>query len=105
MNNFNLAMAGIRGSRPSWIEWWPVETRILREDINESAPLLVDIAGGRGHDVQAFHRKFPNHKGKLVLEDLPRVIDDIKELDSEIERVKYDLFTPQPIHGKRLGLP
>jgi len=62
--------------------------------------LLVDVAGGRGHDIQAFKKAFPNKKGRLVLEDLPAVIDDISELDEGIERVKYDFFTPQPIKGE-----
>jgi hypothetical protein len=60
--------------------------------------LLVDIGGGRGHDLEAFGKKFPNAKGKLVLQDLPP-IDDISELDQSIMRMKYDFFTEQPIKG------
>ncbi|RYP35043.1 hypothetical protein DL768_011019 [Monosporascus sp. mg162] len=103
MNNFNVCMTGIRGSRPSWVEWWPVEARIFQGFVEaDGNVLLVDIAGGRGHDVQAFKNKFPNQKGRLVLEDLPAVIDDVKQLDEDIERVKYDFFTPQPIVGARV---
>jgi len=102
MDNFNTAMSGIRGSRPSWVEWWPVEERIFGDGaiVDDDAVLLVDVAGGRGHDIQAFKKAFPNKKGRLVLEDLPAVIDDISELDEGIERVKYDFFTPQPIKGE-----
>lgn len=101
MDNFNTCMTGIRGSRPSWIEWWPVESRIFSTDvpIDENGVLLVDIAGGRGHDIQAFKTKFSGRKGRLVLEDLPAVIDDIQQLDQSIERIKYDFFKPQPIQG------
>ncbi|RYP04173.1 hypothetical protein DL764_004624 [Monosporascus ibericus] len=103
MNNFNVCMTGIRGSRPSWVEWWPVEAKVFQgAEEADGNVLLVDIAGGRGHDVQAFKNKFPNQKGRLVLEDLPVVIDDIKQLDEDIERVKYDFFTPQPIVGARV---
>ncbi|KAL1603442.1 hypothetical protein SLS60_005029 [Paraconiothyrium brasiliense] len=99
IDNFNTCMTGIRGSRPSWIEWWPVEQRILNEDLRDdpSEVLLVDVAGGRGHDVQAFGRKFEACKGRLVLEDLPAIIGDIKQLDERVERVEYDFFTPQTI--------
>lgn len=99
LDNFNTFMTGNRGSRPAWIEWWPVEERIFKGvRLDDSCPVLVDVAGGRGHDVEAFKNKFPN-TGRLVVEDLPLVIDDIKDLDVEIERVKYDFFTLQPIHG------
>jgi hypothetical protein len=99
LDNFNTFMAGNRGSRPSWVEWWPVEEQVFKgAKLDEGSAVLVDIAGGRGHDVQAFKNKFPD-KGRLVVEDLPVVIDDIKELDAEIERVPYDFFTPQLIKG------
>ncbi|KAF1948224.1 O-methyltransferase [Byssothecium circinans] len=104
LDNFNTCMSGIRGSRPSWIEWWPVQERLLNgveTSKQGSEVLLVDVAGGRGHDVQAFGRKFNNTKGTLVLQDLPAVIDDIQHLDEGIRRMKYDFFTPQPIRGAR----
>lgn len=100
--NFNTFMAGKRASRPTWAQWWPVESLIFRsQELDPSKALLVDVGGSRGHDVQGFKNKFPN-RGRLILEDLPQVIDDIKELDSDIERVKYDFFTPQPIIGLSL---
>ncbi|CAI6277676.1 unnamed protein product [Periconia digitata] len=104
ITNFNTFMTGNRGSRPSWIEWYPVEERLLNADVSlgEEDVLLVDIAGGRGHDVQAFGRKFASHKGRLVLEDLPPVIADISALDDRVERVAHDFFTLQPIQGARI---
>ncbi|KAF2261350.1 sterigmatocystin 8-O-methyltransferase [Lojkania enalia] len=100
--NFNTFMKGKRASRPSWADWWPVESLIFRAmELDTNRCLLVDVGGGRGHDVQSFKDKFPN-RGRLVVEDLPAVIDDIKELDNDIERVKYDFFTPQPVEGARI---
>lgn len=48
VDNFNTCMTGIHGSRPSWIEWYPVEECILKEDLSEdpSQVLLVDVGGG-----------------------------------------------------------
>ena len=101
LDNFNTFMQGVRGSRPSWVDWFPVQDRILSGlDGAADAILLTDVGGGRGHDVEAFKKKFPNANGKLVLQDLPAVIDDIQTLDEEIVRDKYDFMTPQKVHGK-----
>ena len=100
LENFNTLMTGIRGARPSWVHWFPVKEQILsgfsgkKEDV-----LLVDVAGGRGHDVTAFKKKFPDVPGHVVLEDLPQVIADIDSLDQTIKCIEYDFFTPQPIKG------
>ena len=70
-------------------------------DASSDGKLLVDVAGGRGHDIDAFRRKFPDIStpGRLVVEDLPQVIGDIHDLDSFIERVGFDLFDSQPVKG------
>ncbi|KAI9725899.1 MAG: hypothetical protein M1834_009462 [Cirrosporium novae-zelandiae] len=64
--------------------------------------LLIDIAGGRGQDVGAFAARFPSVPGRLILQDLPYVIKDITKLDSRIEKMVYDFFTPQPVQGARI---
>lgn len=49
--------------------------------------------------MRAALEKISKLRGKLALQDLPFVIDDISDLDGKIERVKHDFMTPQPIHG------
>ncbi|THC89247.1 hypothetical protein EYZ11_011304 [Aspergillus tanneri] len=100
---FNTFMEGDRGSRPSWLAWFPVQERLIDgfEQGNECI-LLVDVAGGRGHDISAFLNTFPEAPGRLVLEDKPQVIDELRGLDGRIERVAFDLFKPQPIRGARI---
>lgn len=103
MSNFNDLIMGQRMNRTEWFEFSDVNSVLfhgLNED--EDATLLIDIGGGRGHDLEAFKMKFPDAKGKLVLQDLPPVIDDIAELDPSIVRMKHDFFTEQPIKGKML---
>lgn len=99
----NTFMEADRGSRPSWLEWFPVKERIVDGfDVSVSEKLLVDVAGGRGHDLDAFRNKFPDvagESGRLVVEDLPQVIGDIHDLDASIERVGFDLFAEQPVKG------
>ena len=70
-------------------------------DASISDALFVDITGGRGHEVSQLKAKFPDAPGRFILEDLPVVIDDIKELDTSIERIKYDFFVSQPVKGAR----
>ena len=104
-DNFNTFMAGKLNANKtgqSWDEYYPVEEKLINGfDASISDALFVDIAGGRGHEVAQLRARFPDAKGRFVLEDLPAVIDDIKELDSSIERIKYDFFQPQPITGAR----
>jgi hypothetical protein len=78
-----------------WFEFYPVEEKFTGgADVEK--PLLVDIGGSLGADIAAFHTRFPTLKGNLILEDLPEVIDSIKELDTSITQVKHDFFLPQP---------
>ncbi|KAJ5384127.1 O-methyltransferase family 2 [Penicillium concentricum] len=95
-------MEGDRGARPSWLEWFPVEQRLLGGAQADAETLMVDIAGGRGHDLAAFLERYPEVKGRLVLEDQPHVLKD-STIDTErIEKLPFDLFKPQPIHGARI---
>lgn len=81
-------------------DFFPVQEKLLNGfDQSEDATLLVDIGGSFGHDIGEFRRKFPDAPGRLVLQDLPVVIDQITKLDEKIERTKYDFFTEQPIKG------
>ena len=103
MTQFNNFMSGQRMHRKDWYDFFPVDDILLQgvDSKDPDAVLFVDIGGGEGHDTQAFHRRFPNHPGKVVLQDLPAVIDNIKELDSAVVRMKHDFFKPQQIHGAR----
>ncbi|KAJ5100560.1 O-methyltransferase [Penicillium angulare] len=107
--DFNTFMGNTMGARKYWVDWYPVQDRILdgfvsaaAEDKNNNNALLVDVGAGKGHDVLAFREKFPEAGGRLVLQDLSTVINDLKELDPAIEKVPYDFFTEQPLIGARV---
>ncbi len=101
MSNFNDLMMGQRMNRIEWFNFADVESILFGgyQSEDENATLLVDVGGGRGHDLEAFRNRFPDEKGKLILQDLPPVIGDIKELHEDIVRLEHDFFTPQPIRG------
>jgi hypothetical protein len=84
----------------TWNDYYPVKEGIIDHfDGANSDTMFVDIAGGRGHEVSQLRASFPDAPGRFVLEDLPAVIGDIKELDSRIERIAYDFFTAQPVEN------
>ena len=102
LTSFLTMLEGWRAGRTEWYEIFPTE-KLLFEGAKidtEHPTLLVDVAGGHGYDIQTFKGRFPSQTGRLVLQDLPSVIDDIKELHPDIVRMKYDFFTEQPIKGK-----
>lgn len=100
MQTFNTYMTANQSDRASWIDWYPIEERLLKDArADDDAVLMVDIAGGRGHYLVAFKEKFPHMKGRMILQEVPHVIDDAQNLHPSIERMKHDMFEPQPIKG------
>ena len=95
----NTFMTGIRGTRHHWTEWFPLESKLLDGFTNEST-FLVDVGGGRGHDLEKLLLRIPSLKGYLVLQDLPAVIADAPPGSEGIEAMAHDFFTPQPIRGR-----
>ncbi|KAH8661162.1 S-adenosyl-L-methionine-dependent methyltransferase [Ilyonectria robusta] len=104
---FNNHMGGYRLGRPSWMdpEVYPVQDNLIsdfdHEGDNGKPVMLVDIGGSYGHDLAEFRCKYPNAPGRLILQDLPRVLDKITNLEGDIERMPHDFLTPQPIKGAR----
>ncbi|KAI0472779.1 putative O-methyltransferase [Xylariaceae sp. FL0804] len=100
LRDFNLFMGSTMGARQYWVDWFPVEERLLSgaEHAKDSA-LLVDVGGGKGHDLLAFHEKYSQQPGRLILQDMAPVLNNIESIDSAVELVAYDFFTPQPVKG------
>ncbi|KAJ5640818.1 O-methyltransferase [Penicillium herquei] len=99
---FNSVMTMNRQfSQGEWYEVFPVEEKL---NISESPDrtLLVDIGGGIGHDVLLFKKQFPQLPGKLVVQDLPSVINDIKDpLPEGVSAMTYNMFETQPVKGAK----
>ena len=82
--------------------FYPVEENLVKDAKTEhDAVFLVDIGGGKGHDLQELHRKHPKLPGKLVLQDIKGVIEEAKAsgLEEKIVPMEHDFFTKQPIIG------
>jgi hypothetical protein len=105
LKDFNLFMGNGMGARKSWLDWYPVQSNILDgADADPDKALIVDVGGGKGHDLIAFHKRYPN-AGRLVLEDLPAAFDDLGQYSMVIEKVPHDfLAEAQPVKGTAFPL-
>ncbi|KAF9636479.1 hypothetical protein BFW01_g7375 [Lasiodiplodia theobromae] len=91
-DDMNTFFEGDRGS-PHWAEWFPVQDKLLDNSIlRPGAPVIVDVGGGRGHDIAGFRKHFPDLPGRLILQDQQPVLDSIIALDSSIEKHALDFF-------------
>ncbi|KAJ5148851.1 hypothetical protein N7448_000429 [Penicillium atrosanguineum] len=100
--DFDTYMEGNRGDNLNWVDWFPVQERLIDGyEASEGDVLLVDVAGGRGHELAAFQAKFPNALGRLILEDQPGVLPG-NDSGRKIESLSFDLFKPQPIQDARI---
>ncbi|KAJ5954142.1 hypothetical protein N7501_008421 [Penicillium viridicatum] len=103
-DHLNDYLGGYNLGRPLWMDpsVYPVEERLIDgADSSPDAPFLVDIGGNVGHDLERFQTRYPNAPGKLILQDLPMMIDQIKDLDPAITRMGYDFHDEQPVKGAR----
>ncbi|KAJ6021715.1 S-adenosyl-L-methionine-dependent methyltransferase [Penicillium herquei] len=100
---FHHYVQGVRESRPFWVDWFPVQDRILDGYSGvPTDPLIVDMAGGSGRDMLAFKSKFPDLTGRVILQDLPAVFNDIHYHDMGFEKIEHDIFDRQPVEGARV---
>lgn len=60
--------------------------------------LFVDVGGGRGESLRTFRRNHPELRGRIILEDLPKVVEG-QEVVEGVEAIAHDFFTEQPIKG------
>ncbi|OOF97174.1 hypothetical protein ASPCADRAFT_45906 [Aspergillus carbonarius ITEM 5010] len=102
---FNNHMSVYHQGRPSWMDkgFYPVRERLIEgASLGEEVVFLVDVGGSIGHDVSEFRRKWPDAPGRLVVQDLPEVIETVKELHVSIDPMAHDFFTEQPVKGARV---
>ncbi|RAH84305.1 o-methyltransferase [Aspergillus japonicus CBS 114.51] len=104
-SEFNNHMSAYHQGRPSWMDlgFYPVHTLVQEATVSPDEVLLVDIGGGMGHDVSEFHRKWPELPGRLIVQELPEVVSQARELNlnPKIELMEHDFFEEQIVKGAR----
>lgn len=90
-----------------WIDLCPTPELIVApaRARGDGRPWLVDVGGGKGHDIEKFRRRhaaeLPAEGGALVLQERPDLAEDMAALDPAITFMPHDFFTPQPVRGAR----
>jgi hypothetical protein len=85
-----------------WHETYPIADQLgPGADTNPEAVMLVDVGGGWGHDLKSLFKTHPGLSGRLILQDLPIIIDQVQSRSDTdgFELMCYDIFTPQPVKG------
>lgn len=91
--NATMSMHTIRENE-KWGYTYPIEERLKVED--PERVLLVDVGGGLGHQTKRFKEQHPSLVGKLIVEDLPEVVERAVDLPPSITTLAHSFFDPQP---------
>lgn len=80
-----------------WTEFY--DTKRIMDGADLSGPILVDVGGNVGNDVNRFLAKHPDAPdGSLVLQDLPPALE-LAAVDKKIKVMPHDFYNPQPVTG------
>ncbi|RYP72849.1 hypothetical protein DL769_004364 [Monosporascus sp. CRB-8-3] len=94
-DSFNYVMGGVMAHQAGWVDIYPTETLLNADD---ELPLIVDVGGSIGHDIEKFRKMHPETTSRLYLQDRQEVV---KKSESPVNKQGYDFFTPQTIKGAR----
>ena len=98
--DFDSFMTGIRSTTTHWVDWFPVESELLAQSLSGNDDIhIVDVGGGRGHDLERFLARYPASAGHLILQDLSGTIANLHQLKDGIQVMTHDFFTAQPVKG------
>lgn len=98
LSALNSAMIANSESNPWTVELYPFKSELEKFETTEDTVLLIDIGGGKGHVTKQI-KSLISQPGKLILQERPEVLADSIENLTGVEKMEYDFFTPQPIHG------
>ncbi|KAL8883143.1 MAG: hypothetical protein Q9192_007419 [Flavoplaca navasiana] len=88
----------------TWFEAFPmVRTLCPGTKTDKDSVLLVDVGSSWGYELAAFKQAYPNVHGRLILQDLPKVIGKVQQEGPppNVECMTYDFFTSQPLQAAR----
>jgi hypothetical protein len=105
---FGCMMAMQAGGKTMWADEgaYPVRER-LGNVKDDGEVLVVDIGGGAGHDLLGFRARYPDLKGRLVLQEMPYMVEKVKgegACEGVVEIMGHDFYGEQPIKGSCLNL-
>lgn len=91
-----------RNDRPAFFDVLDFEKE-FGQGATSSTPLFVDVGGSMGAQCVTFRQRYPNLPGRVILQDLGPVIEQVKGKPlpgfETVEAEAYDFFTPETIKG------
>jgi demethylsterigmatocystin 6-O-methyltransferase len=86
-------MLAQRSSTPNCFNFYPIEEQC--KDWTADRLVFVDVGGGLGQQCAEFKKKFPNIRGRVILQDLPAVIEETSShgLSEGVEAMDHDFYT------------
>ena len=100
MKSFNTGMRiGKIGRRASV---FPFGDILERHPCEDNDVVIVDVGGGRGQALETIREDWPTIKGRMILQDLPNVIEDAEAKGTPpfIETIPGSFFDRQSVKGK-----
>ncbi|KAJ5642481.1 hypothetical protein N7490_006481 [Penicillium lividum] len=96
---FNSYMSSRREGKPNWFDVYPVERLTEGAVTIPEATFLVDIGGNEGHDLESLRAQYSSLPGRLLLQDLPRMVKNVDK--KGIETMSYSFLDAQPVKNAR----
>ncbi|KAL5366153.1 S-adenosyl-L-methionine-dependent methyltransferase [Aspergillus floccosus] len=81
---------------------WPKLLSVVKE-VESTSPdelFFSDVGGGSGYQVEELRNRYPEAKGRFILQDLGHVIGMAGEIPG-VEKFCYNIFEPQHINNAR----
>jgi hypothetical protein len=97
---FNKHMSTRTINMKSWLSVFPFADETADCDSNDV--VFVDVGGGIGHQCKELRERYPDLKGRVIVQDLEHAISRRLEYPG-VEGIVHDFFAKQPIEG--LSLP
>ncbi|KAI1379218.1 S-adenosyl-L-methionine-dependent methyltransferase [Hypoxylon crocopeplum] len=97
---FNNMMGGVMAKQAGMLDIYPYERLADSQPADSPTPLLVDVGGNVGHDINKFLAKQPALALRLVLQDRQDVVR-LTKCPSVVQVSAHDFFTAQPVKGAR----
>jgi hypothetical protein len=82
---------------PTWLDGFPFD-QLVAQNTDKDTVIFVDVGSASGSQSIGLRERFPDVPGRIVMQDIPQVIEAVKPSHG-IEAQVYDFFTPQPVKG------
>lgn len=88
------------GIKSEWYDIYPVQFQfVFGSDQGNESVFLVDVAGGKGHDIPSLKASLPLIPGRLILQDFTADCVRTFHIWMVPRRIPHDVFSEQPVRG------